>query len=87
MLLAGDWPYTIAKLMGRLALCTSHGKRHFRLRKAMGPAFSAEAVMLYIPCMVQIAEASCQKWAEAGQIKGQAAVKDFTFQVGFLKLH
>lgn len=79
--MAGDWPYTIAKLMGKQCLCTAHGKRHFQLRKAMGPAFSAEAVRQYIPRMVQIAEVLCQQWADAGEVKGQAAVKAYTFQV------
>ena len=68
--------------MGIQALCTAHGKRHFQLRKAMGPAFSAEAVVLYVPRMVQIAEALCAKWASVPQLKGQAAFKDYTFQVG-----
>ena len=78
----GEWPYTIAKLMGKQALCNAHGKRHFQLRKAMGPAFSAEAVVAYIPRMVQIAETLCEKWADSKQVKGKMIFKDFTFQVG-----
>lgn len=73
--------------MGRKALCTAHGKRHFQLRKAMGPAFAPEAVSLYVPRMVEIAEMLCAKWAEAGPLKGQAAFKDFTFQVTHPSAH
>ena len=68
--------------MGKQALCTAHGKRHFQLRKAMGPAFSAEAVVAYIPRMVQIAETLCERWADLKQVKGKTVFKDFTFQVG-----
>ncbi|DBA96280.1 TPA: hypothetical protein ACH3X3_002462 [Trebouxia sp. C0006] len=80
-LVEGEWPYTIATLIGSKALNTAHGKRHFQLRKIMAPAFVPEASLQYIARTVEIAELHCQQWAELKQVSGEHAVKDFTFHV------
>jgi len=77
----GEWPYTIATLIGSKALNTAHGKRHFQLRKIMAPAFLPEATLQYIARTVEIAELHCQQWAKLKQVSGEHAVKDFTFHV------
>lgn len=77
----GEWPYTIAKLVGDKALNTAHGKRHFQLRRVMEAAFLAEPTLQYISRTTEIAEAHCQQWAQLQHFSGEHAVKDFAFQV------
>ena len=77
----GEWPYTIAKLVGDKALNTAHGKRHFQLRRVMEAAFLAEPTLQYITRTIEIAEAHCQQWAQLQHFSGEHAVKDFAFQV------
>lgn len=79
---AGEWPYTIVALAGDQALNSTHGKRHFQLRKVMQPAFLAETTLQYIARTFEIAEVHCQQWAEQKTFSGAHAVRDFAFQVG-----
>ncbi|KAL3141116.1 hypothetical protein ABBQ38_003469 [Trebouxia sp. C0009 RCD-2024] len=80
-LVRGEWPYTIARLVGDKALNTAQGKRHFQLRRVMEAAFLAEPTLQYIARTAEIAEVHCQQWAQQQNISGEHAVKDFAFQV------
>ena len=81
----GEWPFTIAKLIGKKALNTAHGKRHFQLRKVMTPFFLPAPTMQYIARTVEIAEIHCQQWVSLGHVSGEHAVKDFAFHVSLLQ--
>lgn len=77
----GEWPYTIVALVGDKALNSTHGKRHFQLKRVTQAAFLAETTLQYIACTAEIAEVHCQQWAEQKIFSGEQAVKDFAFQV------
>ena len=77
----GDWPTTIAQLLGAKSLPLLHGEQHRRVRKTMVPAFGPKVGVAYIPPIVDLAQRLCAEWAEAGHIKGVDSMKAFTFQV------
>ena len=78
---AESWPFTIRKLVGDKAVTNATGTQHTQARKILAPALTPKATQQYIPRIVEVAEELCTEWAEARQLKGEDAMKAFTFQV------
>ena len=78
---AGEWLYTIKKLLGRKQLVVLHGQQHTQVRRLLAPAFTPKVSQQYIPRTAEIAQALCADWAASKSVKGEDSMKAYTFQV------
>lgn len=82
---AADWPTSTRIMLGKGSLAASEGERHLQLRKLLKPAFSMSGIADMVPKVGAIAERCLGSWADAGQVQGMDAAKEFTFRVGRFK--
>ena len=67
--------------MGNKAVTNATGAHHIQTRKILAPALTPKATQQFIPRILEVAEELCTEWAETRQLKGEDAMKAFTFQV------
>ena len=68
-------------MLGKGSVSAATGDFHLRLRKLLKPAFSMSGVSNMIPRIAAMADRCLGQWADAGQVKGMRATKEFTFRV------
>jgi len=75
------WAGPIERLLGPHAIITQNGEDHTRLRRLIGPFFTAKATESYLPFIVQGASDFCERFVTQGTFTLLTEMKRYAFAV------